>query len=169
MKVFNMKKKWIGFAALFVLFGMIVMLCLVNWQYKSMRYETCIDDNSVLQLYKEGEISLVAPEEADTTQEVYSLVKITDELIIAVNREEGYIKTYRNGILLEMSVDNKFAELLAKFNPKYLIFEKKEYRKNLVFAIRNEEEYNELLEKVKTGKISDDEGFLKIEDQYFIN
>lgn len=152
-----------------VLVTIRVWSIVIAFGYQWMIYYQCRHSNTVLYGYDQGLIEKITEEsQVDELQSGRWLYYKTGEMSHVIDNGMGYMKIYRNNILVSLSVDDPLADLKSYFNPRYWISGERAVRANKVYEIRDDAAYQKALKQLEENTVPE-RYLLKIGDEYFVN
>ena len=152
-----------------IIVTIIVWSAFIVYGYQWVTYYQCRHSNTVLYGYEQGKIEKITDaslvDDANTGRWLYYS---EGEISNVIDNGMGYLKIYRNNILITMSVDDPMADLKSYFSPKYWITGTRSIRNNIVYQIRDENKYQKALKQLEENEVPN-RYLLKIGDECFVN
>ena len=152
-----------------VLVTIVVWSIVIAFGYQWMTYYQCRHSNTVLYGYDQGLVEKIIEEsqvgELPTGRWHYYE---NGEMSHVIDNGMGYMKIYRNNILISLSVDDSLADLKSYFNPRFWITGERMVRANKVYEIRDESAYQKALKQLEENTVPE-QYLLKIGAEYFVN
>lgn len=148
----------------------IIVFCFLSYNiYQRIRYNECLNNNMVLYDYCNGKIDLKSNKEIiDNGLPYYYVLKEGNTITIG-DGQAGYIKIYKNNILVSMMVDNYLADFISYFNIKVWFGGTRSITPNREYQIRCDKEYKRTLNGDSYPLFQKKDEVIKINGKTFIN